>query len=48
MRSALRKRPNGLACAAAAHFPASTRRRREHGPAAGPARHFHPTVGSGR
>jgi hypothetical protein len=48
MRSALRKRPNGLACAAAAHFPASTHRRREHVPAPGPARHFHLMVGSGR
>lgn len=48
MRSALRKRPNGLACAAAAHLPASTRRRCEHVPAAGPARRFHLMAGSGR
>ncbi|WP_158073039.1 hypothetical protein [Streptomyces kebangsaanensis] len=48
MRSALRKRPNGLACAAAAHFPASTRLRREHVPAAGLMQPSHPTIGSGR
>ncbi|MFF7899662.1 hypothetical protein ACIP4X_29550 [Streptomyces sp. NPDC088817] len=47
MRSALRKRPNGLACAAAARFPASTHRR-EHVPAAGPTQPSHLTVGSGR
>lgn len=47
MRSALRKRPDGLTCAAA-HLPASTRQRREHVPAAGPARPSHPMAGSGR
>lgn len=48
MRSALRKRPNGLARPAAARFPAAARRRREHVPAAGPARPSRPTTGSGR
>ncbi|MFF4863488.1 hypothetical protein ACFY3J_17450 [Streptomyces sp. NPDC001231] len=48
MRSALRKRSNGLACAAAAHFPASTHRPREHVPAPEPMQPSHPTIGSGR
>lgn len=48
MRSALRKRPDGLACAAAALFPASTRLGREPAPATVPARTSRLSAGSGQ
>jgi hypothetical protein len=48
MRSALRKRPDGLTCAAAAHLPASTRLGPEQATATVPARISRLSAGSGR
>lgn len=48
MRSALRKRPDGLACAAAAHFPAPARLGCEHVPATMPTHTSRLPAGSGR
>jgi hypothetical protein len=48
MRSALRKRPDGLTCAAAPLVPASPRLGHEHALATMPARACRLSVGSGR
>ncbi|CAM5572616.1 putative protein OS=Streptomyces aurantiogriseus OX=66870 GN=GCM10010251_59690 PE=4 SV=1 [Streptomyces aurantiogriseus] len=48
MRSALRKRPDSLACAAAALFPASPRPGREYAKATMPTRDSRLSAGSGR
>lgn len=48
MRSALRKRPDGLACAAAAPFPAPARLGRERTRATAPAYTSLLSAGSGR
>ncbi|NGO46206.1 hypothetical protein [Streptomyces ureilyticus] len=48
MRSALRKRPDGPACAAAALPPASARPGREHAPATVQAHASDVSAGSGR
>lgn len=48
MRSALRKRPEGLACTAAAHFPDPDRGRRDGAPAAATTRASRLADGSSR